>query len=169
MHRPRRAAKWIAVSAKTAAIYVVLTVVLPIPSHGPVQFRVSEMMTLLVFFNPIFAPGIIVGCLIANMFSELNIILDMTLGTLATALSLFFIRRSPNLFIASLFPTIFNGLIIGLVLMLSLDAQNTLAGFLTYAGFVAFGQFVVLTLVGYTLFRILQNTNPKFIQYIRRI
>ena len=170
MKNYKRSTSRITLTAVIAAIYVVLTVVLPIPQHGPVQFRVSEILNLLVFFNPIFAPGIILGCLIANMFSELNVLIDMVFGTLATALSLFCIRRTSNLFIAALFPIIFNAYIIGIILMFSLIAPPfTLMSFLPFAGSVAAGQFAVMVIVAYPLFVILQKKNPKFIEMIEKM
>ena len=45
-------------AAMVAAVYTVLTVFLPIPQYGEVQFRVAECMTLLPFlFFPILGFG----------------------------------------------------------------------------------------------------------------
>ena len=169
MRNSNRSAKMVAVTAVVAAIYVVFTVFLPIPTYGPVQFRVSELLNLLVFFNPVFAPGILLGCLIANMFSELNVLMDMVFGTLASALALFCIRRTKNLYVAAIWPIVFNAYIIGIILMLSLiEPPYTLMSFLPFAGSVGAGQTAVMVM-GCVMFTILQKKNPKFIQMIRNV
>ena len=38
-------------SAVVAALYAVLTLLLPVASYGPIQFRFSEILVLLVFYN----------------------------------------------------------------------------------------------------------------------
>ena len=43
--------------AMIAAIYAVLTWMIPSLSYGPIQFRISEVMTLLAFFNPEYIVG----------------------------------------------------------------------------------------------------------------
>ena len=53
--------------AVVAAVYAVLTLFLPIPQYGEVQFRVAECMTLLPFLFPWATPGLIVGCFLANL------------------------------------------------------------------------------------------------------
>ena len=39
-------------AAMVAAVYTVLTVFLPIPQYGEVQFRIAECMTVLPFLFP---------------------------------------------------------------------------------------------------------------------
>ena len=53
--------------AIVAAIYVVLTITPPLNaiSYGAYQFRISEMMNFLAFYNI----GVTLGCMIANFFS----------------------------------------------------------------------------------------------------
>jgi uncharacterized membrane protein len=55
--------------ALIAALYVVLTFVLAPVSYGLLQFRVSEMLKVFVLLNPLYALGIGLGTLIANLFS----------------------------------------------------------------------------------------------------
>lgn len=136
-----------------AAIYAVLTVVLAPLSYGPIQFRISEVLNLLAFVNPVFAPGIVLGCFIANLFSPLGMI-DVFFGTTATLISVIMIVRSKKLWIASLWPVISNGLIIGAELQYAFQVP-----FLIGAFQVAFGEFVVVTLFGAPLFAaLLKNT-----------
>lgn len=55
--------------ALAAAIYVVLTVTPPLNaiSFGAYQFRVSEMMNFLAFYNRKYIIGVTIGCMIANL------------------------------------------------------------------------------------------------------
>ena len=57
--------------AIVAAIYVVLTVTPPLNaiSYGAYQFRISEMMNFMAFYNPKYIIGVTIGCMIANFFS----------------------------------------------------------------------------------------------------
>ena len=57
--------------AIVAAIYVVLTITPPLNaiSYGAYQFRISEMMNFMAFYNPKYIIGVTIGCMIANFFS----------------------------------------------------------------------------------------------------
>lgn len=86
---------------------------------GPVQFRVSEALTVLALFAPEAIPGLTLGCVIANVA---NIalsgtgtlgLLDVVFGSFATFLGAFFtwkLRRRPAL--AVLGPVLANALIV---------------------------------------------------------
>jgi uncharacterized membrane protein len=52
-----------------AALYFVFTVAIAPISYGPIQFRVSEVLKVLVLFNPVYALGIGLGTFFANMIS----------------------------------------------------------------------------------------------------
>lgn len=141
-------------SALIAGLYAVLTLILQPISYGPVQFRLSEMLILIVFINSNYIVGLTVGCLISNFFGGFGP-LDIIFGTLATFLSLICISITAKkmdglkgLIIASLWPTIFNGLIIGIMLNYVTNAPL----FLTIVQ-VAIGEFVVLTIIGIPIFR----------------
>ncbi len=70
-------------AALIAAIYTVLSLAfLPI-SFGPVQCRISEMLTVLPAFLPAAIPGVAIGCLITNILGG-AILPDIIFGTLAT-------------------------------------------------------------------------------------
>lgn len=134
-----------------AALYAALTIAIAPIAYGPVQFRLSEIMTLLVLYNPQFAPGLILGCFIANIFSPFGII-DMVVGTAATAIALYAMVKIKNIYVASLMPTISNGLIIGVQLwyMLQLPLFATI-------GYVALGEFIVVTIIGVPLYKIITS------------
>ena len=94
-----------------AAVYAVLTVTLPIPQYLGIQCRLSEAFTVLPFLFPAAAPGLVVGCFIANLFSPFA--LDLVFGTAATLLACWLTRRMPNRWLASLPPVVCNAVIVG--------------------------------------------------------
>lgn len=133
-------------SSIVAAIYAALTMLLPF-SHLGVQFRIAEILVLLVFIDKRYIYGLTLGCLIANLGSPLGPV-DVIFGTLATLIALLLISKTKNLFVATLWPAVVNGIIIGLLLYYLLDLP-----FLLSAAQVFFGEFVVVTLIGYFLFK----------------
>jgi len=133
-------------SSIVAAIYAALTMLLPFSYLG-VQFRIAEILVLLVFIDKRYIYGPTLGCLIANLGSPLGPV-DVIFGTLATLIALLLISKTKNLFVATLWPAVVNGIIIGLLLYYLLDLP-----FLLSAAQVFFGEFVVVTLIGYFLFK----------------
>ena len=137
--------KFIAESAIIAALYAALTWIFSPISYGPIQFRISEILVLLVVLNPKYALSLILGCFIANTTSSLGWY-DMLFGTLATALTIIpmiFIRKMP---IAALFPVISNAIIVPLELGLAFGMWK--AGFWYNVWTVGLGEFVVLYFLG---------------------
>ena len=133
-------------SSIVAAIYAALTMLLPFSYLG-VQFRIAEILVLLVFIDKRYIYGLTLGCLIANLGSPLGPV-DVIFGTLATLIALLLISKTKNLFVATLWPAVVNGITIGLLLYYLLDLP-----FLLSAAQVFFGEFVVVTLIGYFLFK----------------
>ena len=154
--------KDIVMYASVAAIYVVLTWLFGSLSYGPIQFRISEVLVLLCFFNKKYFTPLTLGCLISNLMSPNS--LDILFGTLATMISLFFICKSKNLFVASLFPVIFNSLIVALELTVFSGIYDWNL-YLFYASTVALGEFVCVSIVGVILFTFLKG-NKDFIKMI---
>ena len=146
-------------SAIVGAMYAAMTLLLPFSYLG-FQFSLAELLVLLVFIDKRYIYGLTLGCLVANLGSPLGPV-DMIFGTLATFIALVLISKTKNLFIATLWPAIINGLIIGQVLYQVLG----LPFFLSMAQ-VFFGEFVVVTLMGYFLFkRILKD--QRLVEMIR--
>lgn len=137
--------------AMVAAIYAVLTVAVSPLSYGAVQLRFSEILVLLCFYNRKYCVSMTLGCAIANIFSPMALF-DIPFGTVATLLSVICIYKSRNLIVSSIFPTIFNGVIVGGELYFSLKEP-----FLISVGTVALGEFLVVTVAGVPLFRILEK------------
>lgn len=133
--------KFIAESAIIAALYAALTWIFAPISYGPIQFRISEILVLLVVLNPKYAVSLILGCFIANTTSSLGWY-DMLFGTLATTLAIIpmiYVRKMP---IAALFPVISNAIIVPIELGLAFDMWG--AGFWYNVWTVGLGEFVVL-------------------------
>lgn len=153
-------------TALIAAIYAVMTLILAPISYGAFQFRVSEILVLLAFINPIYIGGLTLGCLLANILGGLGI-LDIIFGTLATFISVLSIygtskiikNKNISLVVASLWPTIFNGIIVGWVIWAS-SVDSAVSLFIIMLQ-VAFGEFVVITIAGVPVFKLLEKTRIK--------
>lgn len=149
----------------TAALYFVLTAALYSFSYGSVQFRVSEILMLLCFFNKDFIFSVSIGCFIANLFSSMS--LDILFGTSATVISgilIYTFRKegsTSRLLLCSLFPVVMNAFIVGAEL-------HYVEGFPFWllAGEVALGEFVCITVLGVVVFGRLQK-REGFMKLIR--
>lgn len=104
--------KDLTLAAVVAALYAALTLALPGPSYGYVQLRVAEALTVLPFLFPAAAPGLMVGCLAANLLSPYGAA-DVVCGTAATALAAFLTMKMPNKWLAPLPPVLCNGILVG--------------------------------------------------------
>lgn len=149
--------RWIATTAVLAAVYYALTVIFSPISYGPIQFRVSEVMNMLVFFNPGFAPGIVLGVFLSNITSPLGAY-DLVFGTFHTAISLYFMSKVHNKWVASLMPALF-AWIIGFELVLAFGGG--FVGFLTMSLSVAASEVIICTLISVPVYDVLQK-NPGF-------
>ncbi|MBV7272735.1 QueT transporter family protein [Clostridium sp. PL3] len=144
--------KNLAKTAMISAVYGVVTWALSFVSYGPIQFRVTEVMVLLAFIDYAYIPGLVLGCVIANLFSPFGIV-DIVFGSLATFIAVILISKTKNLLLATIWPTITNGIIVGLELYYMVHTP-----FLINFGEVALGEFVVVTCIGYPMFKfILKN------------
>lgn len=143
--------KFIARTAMLAALYTAITLAIAPIAYGAIQFRISEILVLLVFFDKKHFWGLTLGCFIANCFSPLGVY-DIVFGTIATAVSLagiIFIRNKLGdnikaLLIASLSPVVFNGLIVGIELTVLFKELP----FILNAAYVAVGELVTVSILG---------------------
>ena len=156
-------------TAVVAALYTVLTVALAPISYGIIQFRISEVMVLLAFFNPIYIGGLTLGCLISNIFGG-NGPLDIIFGTFATFISVVSISLTAkvlrtnkiSLIIASLWPVIFNGIIIGWML-------NVISGaplLLTMVE-IALSEFIIVSVIGVPLALLLKKKYGEKLKLVK--
>ena len=148
--------------AIVAAAYVVLTLLSAPLSYMQVQFRISEILLLLCFFNTKYGVSLIIGCFLSNLASPFGPI-DWVLGTSHTIIAVLFIiwakKMKLPLWVASL------GAIIGTPLVgLAMNIASGLP-FIMSTLWVAFGEFVVVTLFGVPIFKWLQK-RKKFMEIL---
>ncbi len=75
-------------AAVVAALYVVLTLPFAAFSYGPLQMRLSETLTVLPAMFPATAPGLWVGCFIANFLNPDNLgPIDIFVGSAVTLIA----------------------------------------------------------------------------------
>lgn len=147
------------------AIYVVLTLLFSGLSYGSVQFRFSEALVLLCFFNKDYIISMTLGCFIANIFSPVGIV-DTVVGTSATLISVILIylfRKDDNtlrLAMCSFFPVVVNGLMVAAEL-------KYVSGFPFWlsASQVALGELVCVSIIGVILVKALSR-NKSFMRLI---
>ena len=105
-------------AALIAALYVVLTLVsaaFGLDSKA-IQFRLSEVLTVLPALTPAAIPGLFIGCLLSNFICG-AMLPDMIFGSLATllgAVGTYLLRK--HKFLCTLAPVVSNIIIIPLVL-----------------------------------------------------
>lgn len=138
--------------AVVAALYVALTWALPGLAYGPIQFRVSELLMLLCFFKKDYIVSLTVGCAVANLLSPLMLGLDLTLGVGATLLAAICMWKCRHIWVAALFPVIFNGLLVGLELNLALGEPLFFS-----MGTVALGELAAVLVVGVPVFLLMKR------------
>lgn len=139
-------------TAITAAVYVALTVSFAPLSYGMVQVRFSEALMLLCCIAPQYGIALSLGCAIANLFGGFGL-LDILVGTAATAISAVCMRKTKSLFAASLWPVFWNGLLVGV----ELSVLTATPLILCILG-VAVGEFLSVTVFGVLLFKLLEKT-----------
>ena len=152
-----------------AGLYAAITLVLGSISYGPIQFRISEVMTLLPLFGKEYIISLTIGCFLANVIGPYGVP-DIILGTLATFISVYLVyltgkfmkNKKGYLIIASLWPTIVNAIIIGAVMLHGLFKFPLILSVLQ----VGIGEFVVITTIGVPLFRFLNNKYSKLLKDI---
>ncbi len=129
---------WMVRSALIAALYAVLTFIIPF-SSGLMQVRLSEAMCVLPYFMPAAVPGLFIGCLIGNLVSG-AIPVDVIFGSLASLLAAYIVylmgRRGVSKWLAPLPAVVINALVLGAVFCYAYG----LAGFWVCALYVGAGQ-----------------------------
>jgi len=138
--------------ALIAAIYLVLVIIFWEFSFKEIQFRIAEILLILIFFDKKSIIGLTLGVIIANFFSPL-LLFDLTFGVLASILSFFvllLLKRWP--YLALVFPALINGFIIGLGLAIIYE----LPYFITILT-VFIGEFLVVYGLGLPLYYLLKR------------
>jgi len=155
MNRSGWSARRLCMAAIIAALYAALTLGFQAISYGPVQFRVSEALTLLPVLFPEAVPGLTVGCLISNLFNPMGAtVYDIVFGTLATLIAAVLTNRlRAGLLVKALPPVVCNAVIIGLVLTYAYGIDMLWMNMLT----VGLGEAVVCYVLGVPLIKLLEK------------
>ena len=153
----RKNIRFITHASIIAATYVVMTylqyMLLPQTVSGMIQFRASEALMVLSFFTPAAVPGLAVGCLLFNITSSAVLPLDFLVGSLATVLAAWGMRRSRHAtlwgfpLLGMLLPALANGALVGWELAVYVGG-----GFWLNAIYVALGEVAVLLTLGSVLY-----------------
>jgi uncharacterized membrane protein len=136
-----------------AAIYAVLVYIFSFASFGLIQFRVAEVLMILVFFDRKSVVGLTIGVFVSSLIYG-AIPLDLIFGPIATALAglaMIMLKKKPIL--AMIFPALFNGIIIGYVL--TYGYQLGLLNITIPSVFL--GEFAVLYILGLPLYLVLRK------------
>lgn len=156
-------------TALIAALYAVLTLVLPIASFGTVQLRFSEALTLLPVVNKRAIGGLTLGCAIANavgvaMGANIAGAWDILIGASATliAAGISYVCRRIRIkdvpILSALAPIIVNGVIVGAELTWVVLDEFSPGAFWLMAGQVALGEIVPCLFGGVLLVKVLEKT-----------
>lgn len=139
--------------ALLAALYFSLTYIVPAFSYGPIQFRISEVLTLLAFYNPQNVLGLTLGCALSNVMSPFGII-DVVVGSFHTFISTYMMTKIKNFYVASLMPGVFS-FIIGLeIYFLTAEPINFFATTLQ----IMASEFIIVSVIGVILFKTIQKS-----------
>ena len=151
-----------------AALYAALTLLLPAPSFGVVQCRLSEMFTVLAVFTPSAIPGLAVGCLVSNlvglgMGANPAGALDLLFGPLTTLVAAVLTWRMRHWrfkgvpVAATLPPVLLNAVVVGLELTL-MSPHFAVPVLLLNMASVGAGQLIACTVCGLILHAALERS-----------
>ena len=151
--------KLIVVNAMIASVYAALTLAISPIAYSEIQFRLSEIMVFLAFYNKKYIPGLIIGCIIANLFSPMGL-LDVSFGTISTIIVCITMYVIKNRYLAAIIGAIITGLIIGGELWYAYQIP-----YLINALYVAIGELIVL-IIGALVFKAIEH-NEYFINILK--
>ena len=151
-----------------AALYAVVTLIIPGASFGILQFRVSEAMMLLALADFDYIYGLTCGCILANLIGVTTGInpvgiMDIIFGSCATFISAVLMHRFAKAklwkipALSMLMPVICNGVIVGMELALIYNSNDILNYWLIYGSSVALGEFVVMFPIGIPMYLALKE------------
>ena len=158
--------KALTTTAIVAALYATITLALSFTAYGPIQFRLSEVMTLLPLINKRYIVGLTLGCFLANILGPYGVP-DIIFGTIATFISVYLVYltgkymkdKKGMVLVASLWPVVVNAIIVAAQLKIFFNIPL----FITMLQ-VGFGQFVVVTIIGVPLFKAINNKYGKYLK-----
>jgi len=150
------------IGAMYAALTFLQNLLLPGSASWAIQFRASEALCVLAFFDPAAIPGLSVGCFLFNLLYSGALPLDPIVGTLATALTAaaMYATRKWKLFglplLQMLLPAFFNAILVGWELDLYMGG-----GFWINALYVSIGEAAVLLTLGVLLYYAIRRSGSR--------
>ncbi len=152
-----KSVRYMTSAALIAALYTALTLVLAPLSFGPVQIRVSEVLTVLPAVYPPAILGLTLGCFLSNLIGFLmgaNALglIDCAVGTVATLIAALlcylvgkkfkgFLRG----FLAALCPIVLNGLFVGVEIAVLIIGDTSIGAVALSCIYVALGEIIPCT------------------------
>ena len=162
--RNRKRIEFIITGALIAAAYAGLTYLSNVfnLAYGPIQLRVSEVLTILPVFTPAAIPGLTIGCFVANIGSfNVADLLFGTLATLAAAILTYFLKEIKIKgipFLAFFPPVIVNAVIIGFeIALFFLPEGYSFWGFVISGLQVGIGQLIVCYVFGVPFYLVVKK------------
>lgn len=165
--------KKIVFTSVTAALYATLTLILAPIGYGPIQFRVSEALTLLPLVFPESVLGLYIGCIIANILSLYGLpdIIFGSMATLAAAVVTYLIgknikKTAPKLVLGGIPPILFNAFAVPLIILLTSEENIS---YFVMAGEMIISQSIAVYALGIPLYfamkKIMSRTQKTNITY----
>lgn len=151
--------------ALIAAIYAAATYAISAIAYGPIQFRISEALTVFSVFTPAAVPGLTVGCILSNISSPYGV-WDIIFGSGATLLAAVSARALRRItfkgipVLSILMPVVFNALIVGaeITFFFPSDGGASLSAFAVSALQIGLGELAVCLLGGIPLYIAISKT-----------
>ncbi|MCD8025555.1 MAG: QueT transporter family protein [Clostridiales bacterium] len=165
----KKSTRYIVQAAAIAALYAVLTILqntlLPGSASMAVQFRVSEVLTVLAVFTPAAIPGLTVGCVIANISSLSSLgpydLIFGSLASLAAALLMYALRNVRWFSLpvpAALMPALANGILVGFEIeFFFVEGGFHFGDFLLMGVLVTLGELGVLLILGLPFAKLIEK------------
>jgi len=144
-------AKHLTRAALIAGLYVIITYILSPISFGPIQFRVSEALTVLPILYPEAILALFIGVFLSNIIGGLGMV-DIVGGSLVTLLAAYGTYYFRDSFIAYLSPILLNGFLISIYLHLLFAIPYWLTVIQ-----ISISEAVVVLFLGYPLIRVLKK------------
>ena len=153
-----------------AGLYVVLSLLVFPMASGAIQFRASELLTLLPLIFVEAVPALFIGCFISNLVTGCALI-DVVFGSLVTLVaglftylvSLFIKSKGLKIFVGGLFPVFLNALLLPLIWVWCYGAPEYI--YPIQALFLTLSQGVVVYLLGTPTYIAVQRLKEKAIPF----
>lgn len=151
-------ARYLSRGGLIAGLYFVLTVApgLNAISYGPLQFRVSEVLTVLAYFEPAAIPGLWLGAAAANFYGPFGLI-DVVFGSSLTLVAAWLTWRIRNPYFALIPPVLINGIGVAVMLKYLIAVPVPEALFFLIAT-VSVGEIIVIYGLGLPLLLLILNS-----------